>query len=525
MVTAQTANPLTRLAAHVRAQPILTLAWAALIALAMLAAIDVMVRFPHFDSSVYLYVAEGFLDDELPWQDRWDNKGPLTYLFYVPAVVIGRLALGYVIGTWLLSVAFLVAGAYAAYRLLMPLYGATATLFTVALFLVFYRLVVHGPARPEHFGLPLLFLALLLFVRLHQARGPAALTALAIGALGACCFLTKPSMVGVSLAIGAYWLFTWRDSWRHILFGVAGGLAVLLAAFGAMAALGIFAEFWDVYFTYTPDFVDNTLLNRLKVVRHMEHTFGTLAFVLVAVWCLALYHAVTGKLRGKSYEHLVKLALILAPIQFVIAVWPGSKFGQYYLPLLTAITILLAFCVALAQERRIAPPNVLSISMLVIAVSFLLHGISVRPPYLVYNEYTTVADRELVEYVVAETDEDDTIMVWGAPVHTYYLADRVAPTRFFYSIPLEKHRYPTPAYRNEFLADIFSTPPALIIDSNDDPHSRILQGEELEQAQPHDHPGYGDPSWFRPFYKFVETDYDLVGEISGSLVYRLKAAN
>ena len=508
---------LTRLAAATGQRPMLALAWAALIAAAALAAIDGMVRYPLTDPSIYIYVAEGILDGELPYRDRWDHKGPLTFYAYAAAV-----ALGGVYGVWLFTLAALAAAAYIAFRLIRPLFGDTAAMFSLAFFLVSYRLVKGGPALPEHLALPFLLLALLLFARLHRGRAHPALTAAAIGALCAIAFLFKPSIVGLSLAIGLYWLLTWRRSWPHLIFGALGGLAVLLAAFAAMSALGILADYWHANVTYNLGYGSDSLKDRIAAIRHIQQLFGILAFALAAAWCLALYHAVTGSLRGKPYEHPVKLAIILAPIELAIAIYPGNLYGQYNVMLLPAITILAAYSVVLAAERGILPKNALSVGLAALAAFFLLNGLVFSPPYVVFNSYTGVRDRQLVDYVRAETDDADTIMLWGgAGVSLYWLSDRKAPSRFFFSgAHLQEHPVIGSAHLDEFMADVERDPPALIIDDAS-PLGPIATAVRRLQADPGAGPGELEP-WFAPLYRFVAANYAPVDGLHCCIVYRLK---
>ena len=75
-------------AAGGRAHRIVVAAWWLFLATLFLLAIGVFVRTPGFDSSVYLYVAEGLLEGELPYRDRWDHKPPLIFLINVVGLLL-----------------------------------------------------------------------------------------------------------------------------------------------------------------------------------------------------------------------------------------------------------------------------------------------------------------------------------------------------------------------------------------------------------------------------------------------------
>ena len=61
-------------------------------------------------------------------------------------------------------------------------------------------------------------------------------------------------------------------------------------------------------------------------------------------------------------------------------------------------------------------------------------------------------------------------MFWcgGKAARIYLLADRNAPTRYFYHHPLVKPHYTTESMRDEFLLDLKNDMPVLIIDSRHD---------------------------------------------------------
>ena len=70
---------ISRILPLLNAKPLLSLAWIVVLGVLLLLAADSFIGKPSLDSSTYIYVAEGILKGELPYVDRWDNKGPLLY--------------------------------------------------------------------------------------------------------------------------------------------------------------------------------------------------------------------------------------------------------------------------------------------------------------------------------------------------------------------------------------------------------------------------------------------------------------
>ena len=63
-----------------RVDVLLYIGWAIVVVFFLVIALDSIVGMPRRDSSVFIYVAQGLLDGEIPYLDRWDHKGPLIYL-------------------------------------------------------------------------------------------------------------------------------------------------------------------------------------------------------------------------------------------------------------------------------------------------------------------------------------------------------------------------------------------------------------------------------------------------------------
>ena len=205
---------------------LLTVGWAVIVVIFLVFAIDSLVVMPRRDSSVFIYVAEGILNGQLPYLDRWDHKGPLIYLLNVIGLTFGGVP-----GIWLLGAMFLVGASWFAFKLTKEAFGATAAFCSLALFLIYFDRVSEGGNLTESYALLFQFLALLLFVRMAQRNGRNNFwLCVAIGALGAATLLLRANLIGVWIAVGGYWIIQRGEALKYILYSVVGGLAVLLLA-------------------------------------------------------------------------------------------------------------------------------------------------------------------------------------------------------------------------------------------------------------------------------------------------------
>ena len=134
---------------------LLGVAWALVLAFLFVLAIDSFVTTPGGDSSIYTYVAKGMLQGEIPYLDRWENKGPLFYVLNLSGLVLHETW-----GIWVVQGLFLLGTASIAFLLLWRSLGILPALFALAIFLAYYRSFVPPGNYTEQFGLFFQFLTL-----------------------------------------------------------------------------------------------------------------------------------------------------------------------------------------------------------------------------------------------------------------------------------------------------------------------------------------------------------------------------
>jgi hypothetical protein len=76
------------------------------------------------------------------------------------------------------------------------------------------------------------------------------------------------------------------------------------------------------------------------------------------------------------------------------------------------------------------------------------------------GDFSFVADDWAAEYIRRHTRPSDPVYIWGFEPLTLFLANRRAPTRFVFAVPLVS-RWTPPRWRAEFLRDLRAHPPVL----------------------------------------------------------------
>ena len=506
------------------AKYLLSVAWALVIAVLFALALDSFITRPGSDSAIFIYVAKGILEGDIPYLDRWDHKGPLLYVLNLFGLLIHDTW-----GLWLVQGLFLLGSAGFAFLLLRRSFGILPALFSLAIFLAYYRSFAPPGNYTEQFGLLFQFVTLYVFARSQEqatpqsSHGQFAWLHIGIGALGAASFLLRPDLVALWIAIGIYWLLIRGYSLGKIAWAVLGGVSVLFPVAAIFAALGSWGALWDAGFIFNFAHTNVSLPERLHVVRNLTAGLFPASVLGVAGWLIGLGYVASRKAKDEPRKSLLVLALILLPLEVAGASLSGFDFAHYFLTILPVITLLLAFLIWLILKQDLIAPAMLTVALLLGASYFTLPLSNFAR---LAEKYTAdsliVEDREslVAARVREETEPGDNVLVWGKAARIYLLADRNAPTRYFYHHPLVKPHYTTESMRDKFLLDLKNDMPVLIIDSRHDWFAPLNRSERAGW-QPHERYMH-NPADFGPFFDFVEANYVAIETIWPFTFYALR---
>jgi hypothetical protein len=204
-------------------------------------------RIMHVDSSVYITVAHGITQGLLPYLDMVDNKGPLTYLFSVPGLLLGGIA-----GIWITEFLLLCVTAIFAYKTALFFGNRTeafwGTVFSFTALLYFYFV----PAGTEEYSLPFLMISLYIFTKYYFSNLNVSFFELVIlGICFACAIMIRlnmfPFWAGFCLVIFIYSIIRGRFHQLsiYILGFCLGIIIVFIPIFLYLKINGIFELFID----------------------------------------------------------------------------------------------------------------------------------------------------------------------------------------------------------------------------------------------------------------------------------------
>ena len=504
---------------------LLLAAWALLLVILFVLAVDSIISKPGGDSSIFIYVAKGILEGDIPYLHRWDNKGPLLYLLNLFGLLIHDTW-----GLWLVQGLFLLGASTFAFLALRKPFGTLPALFALALFLAFFARFVQSGNFTEQYGLLFQFLTLYLFLRSHELPNPAPSQArfaslhLAIGALGAASFLLRPNLVGLWIAIGLYWLFLRGSSLRKLAWAVIGGAAILLAVAALFAAVGALGALWEAVFEFSFAQSTASLEDRLGVVRRLFEQSFPISLLVIAAWCISGLILIQRRAQDGHFRSTLVLTLILLPLEVVSFSLSGFSYLHYYLAALPVIALLLALLAWTALEFLPITHALTATLILFSAAYFSLHAsdfAQIAGKYTRGNLFAEDAEARLVRRIGGLTGPEDRILVWGKGARIHLLSERDAPSRFFYHHPLVKPNFTDQTIREEFFSAVKREMPVLIVDTHFSWFAP-LDSEERAGWKPHDRYAH-DLEDFKPFFEFVEANYVVFGEFASYVVYGLRS--
>jgi hypothetical protein len=407
------------------------------------------------DTGQYLYVADVMLHGGTPYVDAANNKGPLTYLLFVPISLIGDTH-AVVVRMALLVFAALAALAVAGYVTHHAGRAAGAVAgFALALLASASAMAGDDPNTAQ-FGIAPMAGAWYLATR-GTARASAA-----AGALAAAATLMNPAFA-VVLPFVAWEL--WRAGGRRPLaLGAAGGGAVAVVVLG-----------WIVLAGALDDMADQVLEQAVRTATRGIPTGSVLergdergVQVLLSVPAPGLWIAGLLGCAVAATDRRLRAPAIASALWIVVALLRVKLatygFRHHYYPGLVGIAAGIGLGLAVAWRRVEGRPGV---ALAVVALAALWIP-SVAVPQLdllelppeqrrigdpAYSEQYPVAG-----FLAANTEPGDRVQVAGIQAQVYWLARRRSPTRFFDPYFVERRRDDRAAFLDGLLAD----PPAAI---------------------------------------------------------------
>lgn len=257
------------------------------------------------------------------------------------------------------------------------------------------------------------------------------------------------------------------------------GLLVIGAAlpFGviclALWKFGVFDKFWFWTFNYGHEYSSIVSFNMAKFM--FKHQIGDVVIPSILIWSLAGLGAAASfidrELRSK------KIFLLGFLVLSFIAVCPGCYFREHYFVLMLPALALLsgvAISSAFSALQKLPIPRVIAIIPLLLF--FVVIGLTIEqqseyfftlsPEQACRSEYGSnpfPESIEIADYLKKHTNENDRILVFGSEPQIYFYAKRHSATGFIYTYPLMEQQKYAAMMQRDMYQEIISAQPKYIV--------------------------------------------------------------
>lgn len=447
------------------------------------------------DVTIYAYGGQEILRGGLPYRDFWDHKGPATYYVFAAAF---WLAGADAWGVWYLAVFWAALIAVSFYMFLRTLmlrrYAFAGSVLFLSILLQdgYYQ----GATTPEFLGvLPAigsLLLTASFFMRPERTK------VIWLGLMFAAGASFKMSNVGMAtaclLAILAHEARRGglRASARTLgMFAVSPlAVVILLAAYWAMQ--GALTDLWQATVVYNFLYVEGGgfgLGSLYATVRRFASDPSLLVLTafsggtILALWrgrghWHSTKSAASGKVATDANSLWWTYAAVVAalPLEILLIASSGRNYGHYYQSAFPALAASASYWLRLGGQRSVDSADESGLRLVtadlvwgaLLVWTLAMVGL-VRPTSSQLRAFWREAPlrsprtTETGRFIVANTEPSDSVLVWSTNAEFNFETGRRAPTSYVFIHPIFQEGFQNSRSWDQFLGDLESHPPALII--------------------------------------------------------------
>jgi 4-amino-4-deoxy-L-arabinose transferase-like glycosyltransferase len=480
--------------------------------------------------------ARTILDGDQLYRDYWDQKPPLIYLLYaVPFALFGE----HMEAVRVMDLANTVLAMGAIFLLTRRFFSERAGIFAAGFYGFTYLTSAgfDGLAETESFMALPLALAFYLY-RPRDDRKDAVFLAVASGLLLGIAFAFKTTAILFVFGLPLAEVLLREGPWtpggaaRRLAFAAVGFLVVQAALAEYLAAVGALDDFIDIQRNYTfpyntfrwepeglephPRFLIQTTAEWFKDTSYLA--VPALGAVLVALF------------RPRDAARVYFLGA-LALLGLLGMWWQGKMFHYHWLIMIPLLAPLAGYALDQAAQvfSRLAWRQALSAWALVACGLIALAFGELIATYDSYRAFMSYADgsitrrevearysfhlpmnHELVDYVRANSNEEDRLFIWGLWPITYFWLDRPLVDRFVVNSGLRATWAPE-SWRRELMDDLTADPPRYFAVGRNDVQPWLVGTAQTSEEHLRD--------GFPELRRFLEQNYRVVLDLPLFIVY------
>lgn len=416
------------------------------------------------DEGEYAYAGQLILQGIPPYALAYNMKFPGTYAAYALIMAIfGETASAIRLGLLLVNAATTLLLYFLTRRLL----DRTTALIAAASFaLLSLELTIQGTyAHATHFVVLPVIAAMLLMIRGGTWRMFFA------GALLMLAILMKQPAATFAVFAGAWMLIERRFRDASLL---AAGAAVVAAITGAILSVcGVFGRFWFWTIQYAREYITSAAADDAATLFRVSASaivrFEPLLWILAAIGMAMLF---IEPMARRKWKFVAGFA-----VAGIVAVLPGLYFRpHYFIVLLPAAAMLIAIAIGGAQRRiaarsqsgalRVLPAAIFGMAILITIGQqaegwFSMNGTAISRMLYDLNPFPEAP--EIAKYLSDHTSADERIAVLGSEPEIYFYAGRKSATGYIYAYPLMEHQKFARMMQAEMIREITAARPRYLV--------------------------------------------------------------
>ncbi|HEY1263623.1 MAG TPA: glycosyltransferase family 39 protein [Terriglobales bacterium] len=428
------------------------------------------------DEGEYAYAGQLLLHGIPPYQLAYNMKLPGTYAAYaVVLALFGQTAGGIHLGLILVNAAT----ALLLYWLAARMFGPLAGLVSLASYLLLStsESVLGLAAHATHFVV--LFAVAGLLLLLHAIETRRVWIFVAAGLLLGMAFLMKQPGIFFTL-FGGLWLLlslvrgtaaALPHKWRHLLAYSVGAIAPLALTCLALFLAGVFHNFWFWTVSYGREYATAVTLS--DGLHELWNVLPAVVGPSLWVWLIAAEgaSAAAWNATARRHAHFVLGFLLFS----TLAVFPGLNFRQhYFILMLPAVSLLVGIAASSAMEALGARKSALRPVLLVLVFAAFVISLFVQRAVLftgnpqalsrqIYRENPFTEAPVIADYLKTHSSPDARIAVLGSEPEIYFYANRKSATGYIYTYSLMEPQKYAAEMQQQAIREIEAARPAFVV--------------------------------------------------------------
>jgi len=421
-------------------------------------------KIAEIDAGVFVYGAKQLINGKLLYKEIFDHKGPLLYLINVLGLILSR---GDLIGIWLVELVSLSFAAIFIFETACLVSDISVSLVSSVYSLLL--LAVLEPGGTQFYSLPFISLSLYLFIKSFVRQDVLTITQIfIISSSFSLTFLLLPNLVAMWVGFGSIFTIDLIINRRYKYLITSGGVVFLssLLAFLPFFLYGykknILQDAFLCFWSFNRSYADVSLMALAKGIFYTIKNIDN-AFIPLILYVAYIFYGKEKIFNKKMHLSIITSLFLTVTVGCGLSGRDSPHYAIIIIPLLGLITSLLL--------TEIGNYVTLSkVGLLLIAVAFSWRFVEFQ---LLYS-YTAHQKNEQLHNIVNEikthSGRNDGISVVGNDSQLYYLSGRRSISRFHYTSPIMTTKIFGEMFIREYLNDINTGKPQLIIIKKNDYH-------------------------------------------------------